>query len=200
MSKARAEPIITGADFTVDVTVPETGRAFTLRAPTFADAGRLAAAAAAELHPNQAVFNDVLREAIRRTGLPEAEQAAHIAAVDQAEETDDHLSALYAAHGTDSAAWPDDTRREMAEAQRAALAAQRAKARAEWATRADEKLTDLRRYQSDFARRDQVGLLRMCLVPAPAPEAIEAMPAIEVGTLYRRALDLLRPSPAAEKN
>lgn len=194
----KPEPPVTSTAMMVDLPIPGTDRRYTLRIPTFGDAGDLAAAAVTAVAPNDTIFTEALREALRASDLPDEAKAAHLASVDAAEEAQDALDALFTAHGADRRDWSADARREIAEAQRAFLSANRARQRAEWAMRGDAGLAQLRRHQLEAGRTEQTSLVALCL--GLTPGEVHAMPAVDALTVYQRAASLLRPSAAAEKN
>ncbi len=195
--------IVTGGGHLVAVPIPGTDRTYTLRAPTFGEVGAMAARQAGTPVPSDAIFVDALRQAIRDTVTDPDAQKAHLAAIDAAEDAGDELNSLYAVHGTDRTGWDADARAAIAAADRAASAAQRGRARAEWAVRDAAPLADLRRHQMQAGRREQTDLLILCLTGDDAPQdaaAVDAMPAGDVLVLYERAMKLLRPDAATEKN
>ncbi len=199
----RLNGVVTALPFTVTVPIPGTDRTYSLRAPTFGEVGKMAAAQAGAPVPNDAVFLDALRDALKAATMDDAARAAHLAAIDAAEEAGDVLDSLYAVHGPDRSAWDADAKREVAGADRVARAAQRARARAEWAVRDSVALADLRRHQTEAGRREQVEVVMLCVCGDDAPrtvEAVNALPAGDVLVLYQRATALMRPGRAEEKN
>ena len=195
-------PIVSTSQ-TVEVEIPGTDRKYTLRAPTFGEVGQMVARQAGTPVPSDSIFLDALRDVLKAAKIDDAARDAHLAAIDAAEETTDVLDSLYAAHGPDRSTWDADAKRELAEADRAARAAQRARARAEWAVRDSDVLADLRRHQTDAGRREQIEVVMLCVSGDDAPrtiEAVNALPAADVLAIYRRATALMRPTPAAEKN
>ncbi len=196
-----ANDVVTALPFTVEV--PGTGRTYTLRAPTFGEVGKMVARQAGAAVPNEAVFLEALRAALKAAAIDDAARDAHLAAIDASEEAGDVLDSLYAVHGANRAAWDADAKREIAEADRAARAAQRARALAEWAVRDSAALADLRRHQTEAGRSEQIEVVMLCLIGDDAPrsvEALNALPAGDVLALYQRATALMRPSRADEKN
>lgn len=191
------DDVVTTAGQTVVIEIPGTDRKYTLRAPTFGEVGAMAARAAGTPVPSDAIFVDVLRDALRAADMDDGERAAHLAALDAAEEAADALDSLYAVHGVDRKAWDADARREIADADRVYRAAQKRRAKAEWAVRDAESLAVLRRHQMDAGRREQVEVVALCLT---VQVDVDALPAGDVLTIYQRAMTLMRPSAAAEKN
>lgn len=194
---------IVSTDQTIVVDIPGTNRTYTLRAPTFGEVGSMAARQAGAPVPSDAIFVDTLRDALKAAAIPDDERDAHLAAVDRAEDAGDALDSVYAAHGADRKQWDADARREVKEAEQEYRAAQKGRARAEWAVRDVEALAKLRRHQSDIGRREQNDVVRLCVVGPNAPkddEAVAAMPALDVATIYQRAIAMMRPTQAAEKN
>lgn len=197
------DDVVTSTNGLIDLPIPGTGRTYKLRAPTFGDVGDMAARQAGAPVPNDAVFVDALCEAVKSSGLPETEIAEHLSAVARAEEARDLLDGVYAAHGPDRKQWDAEARGEIRDAERADRTAQKGRARAEWAVRDSEALSELRRHQSMVGRREQADVVMLCVVGPGAPadaDAVRAMPAVDVVTIYQRGLSLMRPSPAAEKN
>jgi hypothetical protein len=56
----------------------------------------------------------------------------------------------------------------------------------------------LRSRQYEMRRREQRVVVGLCI--GSSPKDVGALPAGDVTTLYERALNLIRPSPSAEKN
>lgn len=193
-----ADIVVAGAGMAVPVDIPGTNRSYTLHPPTFGELGDMAARAAATLAPNDAVFADALRDAVRASGLPEQEKADHLAAIDAFEDLSDAIEAFYAAYGADRTAWSDDARREFAELTRGHAAARRKRSRAEWAMRDIETLAELRQHQMEAGRREQAEIVALCL--GRPVDWVSALPAGDVLTLHVRALALMKPSASAEKN
>lgn len=200
------EDVIVASGQTVTVEIPSTGHAYTLRAPTFGEAGQLAARSMVGAIPSDAIFAEALRTAIAASALPDSVKEAHLAAIDAHEAAQDHLDSLFTAHGGDRTAWDADARREIAEAQRALFGAQRARQKAEWAMRDTPALLDLRRHQMDTRQRESVDLVALCVVSVNGKFTdltdadVLALPAIDAATIVERASALMRPTPAAEKN
>jgi hypothetical protein len=196
------EPIVS-ADQTVVVEIHGTGRKYTLRAPTFGEVGVMAARQAGAPAPSDAIFVAALREALKAAPISDEDREEHLAAIARAEDAGDTLDSVYAAHGVDRKQWDADARREIKEAEHEYRAAQKGRARAEWAVRDSEALAKLRRHQSDVGRREQTDVVRLCVTGPGAPkddEAVAAMPALDVATIYQRAIAMMRPTQAAEKN
>lgn len=191
------DDVVTAAGQTVVVEIPGTDRKYAIRAPTFGEVGVMAARQAGAAVPSDAIFVDALRDALRAADMDDGNRADHLAALDAAEEAGDALDSLYAVHGLDRAAWDADARREIADADRAYRAAQKRRARAEWAVRDAASLVTLRRHQMDAGRREQSEVVSLCLT---APADVDAMPAGDVLVIYQRAMALMRPSAAVEKN
>jgi hypothetical protein len=174
------------------------GRSYTLRAPTFAQAGELAAAAGPHLRPSAAVLVEETREALKRIG-----RADLVAAMDDFEAAEDaYRSALAAYQGDDS----DESKAAIRDARARLATADRARQRAEWAVREDAGLAEMRNLAQAIDRREHLLLLSMCVLgwegpdlpPAPekmTPESInDALPAGDVAALGQYAMELLRPT------
>lgn len=193
-----ADIVVAGAGTAVTVDIPDTDRRYVLRAPTFGELGDMAARAAATLAPNDAIFADALRDAVKGSGLAEQEKADYVAAIDAFEDVSDAIEAFYAAYGADRTAWSDDARREFADLTRSHAAARRKRSRAEWAMRDVEALAELRQHQMEAGRREQAEVVALCL--GRPVDWVAALPAGDVLTLHVRALALMKPSASAEKN
>jgi hypothetical protein len=205
MTRKPADPVVAAAGTTVTVTAPDTGRIYTLRAPSFGEVGEMTARALTAAMPSDAIFAEQLRRVIEAE-VPQAEREAMLAAVDAHEEAQDHLDSLYATHGTDRAAWDADAKREFRDAQRAAMKAQRDRQKLEWRFRDHAALVALRRHQIDARQREAVDLVALCVASIDgtfatlSPDQVEAMPAGDVALVAARAQALIRPTPDAEKN
>lgn len=199
MTKKPTQPeVVTSAGMTVEVPIDGTDRKYTLRVPTYGDAGAIAARAVTTLAPNDAIFADRLRAALRASDLPEEEKTRFLEGIDAAEDATDALDALFFAHGTERKDWPEDVRKEVAAAQRDVLAAMRVRQRAEWAMQGDPGLAQLRMHRIEAGRMEQTAVVALCLGIAEGDVA--ALPALDVTVLYARAAGLMRPTPSAEKN
>ena len=200
---SKTDDVVTGFPFTVTVPIPGTDRSYTLRAPTFGEVGAMAARQAGAPIPSDAVFVEALREAIAAMPMDDCERSAHMEAIQAAEDAGEMLDSLYAVHGMDRRAWDAEARREIAEADRIFRAARKGRDRAEWVARDAPALATLRRHQMDAGRREQVEMLMLCMTGDGAPRTpadVDALPAGDVLILYQRAMGLMRPSAAAEKN
>lgn len=206
MTRKPADDVVVANGQTITVDIPDTGRSYTLRAPTFGEAGQLAARAVIAAIPSDAIFAEALRKAIEGSDMPDDTKAAHLAAINAHEDAQDHLDSLFTAHGGDRAAWDADTKREIAEAQRALFAAQRARQKAEWAMKDAPALADLRRHQMDARQREQIDLVALCVVSVGGTlrnltiDDVKNLPAGDALTIADRAGALVRPTPSAEKN
>jgi hypothetical protein len=197
------DPVITAAGQTISVTVAD--RVYVLRAPTFGEYGQLAARSVTHAVPSDAIFADALRDVVTAQA-PEADRGAMLAAITAHEEARDFLDSLYGTHGGDRTSWDADAKREIADAQRALMAAQREREKIEWRFREAVPIVALRRHRLDFEQQERIGLVALCvasiggelrtLAEADVPE----LPAQDVLTIAERAAALLRPTPAAEKN
>lgn len=197
--QANAAPdVVTSTSMTVEVPIEGTDRSYTLRVPSWADAGAIAARAIGTLVPNDAIFVDRLRAAIGEAARPDAERAELLDGILAAEDASDELDSLFAVHGTDRKDWSPDTRKEIAAAQRRLAGAMRVRQRAEWVMRDDPNLAELRMHRVTTGRAEQAAVVALCLDTDPA--SVEAMPALDVTVLYQRAAGLMRPTQAAEKN
>lgn len=205
MTKPQPAAVVSAASIAT-VEIPGTDRVYVLRAPTFGEMGELASRAAGAPVPSDPIFADALRQAIEASALSAEDKARHIASIAELESADDDYSAFYAAHGTDRASWDAEAKREMARTQKALLAAQRARQRAEWAVADDEAVATLRRHQMIARQREQVDLAMLCVESVNGElrrltaADVAAMPAGDVMLIHDRAMALVRPGPAAEKN
>lgn len=205
MSKKQPDPVVTGAGTTATVTSPDTGRTYVLRAPSFGEVGKMTARALTAALPSDAIFAEELRRVIERACEGDDRDAA-LAAVDAHEAAQDHLDSLFAAHGTDRAAWDADAKREFRDAQRDLFAAQRARQKLEWRFRDQPDLTALRRCRIEAQQLEALDLVALCVVSvngklgALTPQEVDGLPAGDVALVAARAQSLIRPTQDAEKN
>lgn len=191
------EDVVVTADYTVTVEIPGTDRKYTLRAPTFGEVGKMAARAESTMVPSDAVFAELVRDAVLASDLPEDVKARHCAALDAFFEADDTLRSLYASL-PDANDWGAEQRREVAEANRALRTAARGREQAEWAVRDVPSVREAKQRQGDVGRREQADIVALCL--GWEPERVSDLPAGDFLLIQRRAMELIRPSAAAEKN
>lgn len=198
--------VVTGAGFRLTKNLG--GRRYTLRAPTFGEAGALLASTGPHLRPTPAVIAEEVREALRRAGREEL-----VAAIDEYEVAEDYLrSVLVSNAGAEGA----DDRAGAREAERDArdrmAAAHRARQRAEWLVREDGDLARLRRLAQEIDQDEIMQLLCICLVGwegeglPPAPEKVTrevidaALPSGDVQALGGIVMGLMQPTKAEEGN
>lgn len=203
-TKKQADPVVAAAGTTLTVTIPHSGRTYTLRAPTFGEVGQMAARAVSAAMPSDAIFADRLRQVIQAEAGDDA--PALVAAVDAHEAAQDYLDSLYSAHGTDRGGWDAEAKREIREAQRDLFAAQRDRQKAEWRFRDNPDLVALRRHRITAQQREALDLVALCVVSIDgalrtlSPEDVEGLPAGDVALVAARAQALIRPTADAEKN
>jgi hypothetical protein len=195
--------VVTSLPHIVELGPPETSRVYRLRAPTFGEVGAMVARQAGRPAPSDAIFVEALEEAIGAADLPKDKKEKLVSAIHAAEDAADAVESLYAVHGPDRAGWSAEVQQEIVAAEREYRAAQKGRARAEWAVRDVPALAELRRHQGEVGRREQVEMILLCLDGDPAildAEAVAAMPAGDALAVYQRAVAITRPGKAAEKN
>lgn len=207
--------IITSAAFRV---VEELGgRKYTLRPPTFGEAGELAARMVGTIRPGPAMVAETIRQALEATLEDPAERAEAVAAISAHEEADDYVAAVLMTkpEETEPPSAKAEWRASLAEAQRRLFAAERRKARAEAAVADHPAVVRIRAAQLEASLAERLHTVRTCLagwegpgLPAWCPDAegriplavLETLPAAEIAALAERCGELTRPSKAAEKN
>lgn len=191
------DDVVVTKDYAVTVEIPGTDRSYTLRAPTFGEVGEMASRAEGAMVPSDAIFAEVVRDAIEASGLPQDAKDRHCAAIDAFFAADDALRSLYASL-PEAKDWTAEHRREVADADKALRAAVRARGAAEWAVRDVPAVRDALRQKGLDARAQQADMLALCL-GWPA-DRVQALPAGDFLVLQERAGALIRPTQAAEKN
>jgi len=199
--------IVTGAGFRVTKNLG--GRKYTLRAPSFEEAGAISDAASMCLRPTTAVINHEVREALKRAGKEDLVQAI-----------DEHEAAQIAFQDAQVRAPIGETDREVLKEVNAEISAARQRMmkseadrqRAEWYIRDDKDLAELRALGTKLDREEHIRLVLLCLVSwegkgLPAvPEKIDAdfivthLPAGDVAAVGRAAYGLMQPTKEVEKN
>ena len=191
------------------------GRKYTLRPPTFANAGTLATRHIGTLRPGAAMVAETVRQALEAKLGDRAPPA--VAAITAHEEAEDLLQALLVTKPMETE--PDSVkaewRRELRAAQLAVLATERRRQIVENQVAEVPEVVTIRTATLTAQMNDRLHTVRICLVGwegeglaefAPdaegyaTPEAIGALPAGDVAALGDRCQDLLKPSRAAEKN
>jgi hypothetical protein len=191
------DDVVTGADHTVTVDIPGTDRSYPLRAPTFGEVGQMAARAEGAMVPSDTIFAEVIREAVEGSDLPQSDKDRHCQALDAFFEADDALRSLYASL-PEAKDWSAEHRREVSEAVKALRVATRGRDRAEWAVREVPAVREARRHQGEVGRAEQTDMVALCL--GWDADKVRAMPAGDFILVQQRAMALIRPTQAAEKN
>lgn len=190
--------VVVSATAKMRVEIPGTDRVYELRAPTFGEVGEMAARAEGMMAPSDAVYAEVVREAVLASDAPQADKERHAAAYDDFFAAQDTLRSLVASLPEDTKEWSAEQRREFADANAAFRRASRARDQAEWLVRDVPAVRAMKQKQGAAVRDDQAEAVAMCLGIKPA-EA-RALPVGDFLLLHARALSMVRPSEVAEKN
>lgn len=210
--------VVTGAAFRVAVQLE--GRSYTLRPPTFGEAGELASVTVGTVRPGAAMVTEAVRQALEEL-LAGEEKAAELAKAMQAiaahEDADDYVQAVLVTRPMDNeppsafAEW----RGQLRDAQRDLLKADRARQLAEKIVADHPRVVEMRSATLRASFAERLATVRLCLVgwsgpglpewqvgeDGRVPEAVlNSMPAGELAALAERAGNLMRPAKAAEKN
>jgi hypothetical protein len=194
--------VVTGAGFRIVKDLG--GRKYTLAALSYGEAGRMSEASAVSMRPPQAVILEEVREALKRL-----DKADLVQKVDAFEEAEVHFQATMLAHGGSD----KEGRAEIAEARERLLRAQIGYRSAEWLTREDPALKDLRSLDGRLGREEHVAMLVASLrgwegegLPAFPGDKLDAefitthLPAGDVAALGIAALALMSPTKEAVGN
>lgn len=188
---------VTSASMTVRVAIPNTDRSYELRAPTFGEVGNMAARAEGMMVPSDTIFAEIVREALMASDLPDEDKAKHSAALDAYFEAEDELRSAVAVL-PDHEKRTDEQRAEIARLNRALRAADRGRAKAEWAVRDSKTVQEVKRQHGDASRNERAEIVALCL--GCSLKEATALPAGDFLAIHEKAVALLKPTPAAEKN
>lgn len=190
------------------------GRKYTLRAPTFDEAGTLAADSGAAMRPTVPVINWEIREALGRAGKPEM-----AAAIDEYEAAEIAFqdARLQVPIGENDREALREANEVVSQARQRLMQADAARKVAEWIVRDDPQLREMRMLALKLDRAEHAQLVALCLMgwegeglppfDAPAPGGrisadyvAQALPAGDLGALAAFALSLINPTREDEKN
>ena len=210
--------VVTGEAFRVVETIG--GRSYTLRPPTFGEAGELAAVTVGTVRPGAAMVAEAVRQALeeRLAGEEKAEElSVALAALTAHEDADDYVQAVLVTRPMDNeppsafAEW----RAQLRDAQTTLLKADRARQLAEARVADHPRVVELRSATLRASFAERLSTVRICLVAWSGPglpawqvgkdgrvpeEVLNSLPAGELAALAERAGGLMRPAKAAEKN
>lgn len=196
------DAVVTGAGFRVVKNLG--GRKYTVAALSYGEAGRMSEASAVRMRPPQAVILEEMRQALQRVGKGEM-----TAAVDEFEAAEIHFQATVMAYGGDE----KGGKAEVAEARERLLRAQIGQRNAEWVTRDDAELQQLRTLDHRLGREEHLSVLAASLCGWEGPDLPEfpsgsltsdfineRLPAGDVAALGSAALALMSPTKEAAGN
>ncbi|ONG56968.1 hypothetical protein BKE38_05075 [Pseudoroseomonas deserti] len=184
------------------------GRRYTVRAPSFDEAGNLATASGYAMRPTAAVINWEIREALGRAGKPE--MAAAIDEYEAAEIAFQDARLQLPIGETDPEALREPNKL-VSDARQRLMKADVARKVAEWAVRDDKALQEMRALALKLDRSEHAELVALCVVgwegeglpsfePPAEGEKLEgsyiskSLPAGDVAALAQVALGMINPT------